>query len=50
MFNFQYLSLTRSEAIAANVFYKTFTISQPKAWQFISKFPAGLYKDLKSVL
>lgn len=49
MFNFQYLGPTGSE-IAANMFYKTFTTSQPKAWQFSSKLPAGFYKDLKSFL
>lgn len=39
-FNFQDLSCTRTE-IAANVFYKTFTTSQPKAWQVISKLQGG---------
>lgn len=48
-FNFQDLSCTRTE-IAANMFYKTFATSQPKAWQIIGKPPAGFNKDLKSCL
>ena len=49
MFNFQYLGPTTSD-MAASVFYKTYTSSQPQARQFISKLPAGFYKDLKSLL
>lgn len=47
MSKFQYLGPTRSET-AANMFYKIFITIQPKDWQFISKLPAGFYKDLKS--